>query len=363
MMALYKNISRRIWMFSLSVVLVSLTTIGTLSVFPGHLSSNAAGIAASPAASSASQSLKTTDLAALVTEFDVNGLKVLVKRRAGSQTVSGGLFIRGGSQNITTQNAGIENLMMAVAAESSQSYPRDQLRSELASMGSGVAYGINNDYSVFTLASTRGNFDKTWDIFSDLVVRPSFAADDFARVKGQIITERQSEDDVPDSLLQELQAQTAYAGHPYLNDTHGTVESLNHVTLEDIRKYHQQIMQTSRLLLVIVGDLDPQQIEKRVNATLGKLPRGSYHSAMLPQLSFTTPTVEVTARDLPTNYVQGVFAAPPLTSPDIYAMRVAAAILRDLFFTKSASNVIFPTHLTRFSIARAQTEVGYTLLP
>src|SRR5262249_47577094 len=36
---------------------------------------------------------------ALVTEFDVNGLKVLVKRREGSQTVAAGLFIKGGSRN------------------------------------------------------------------------------------------------------------------------------------------------------------------------------------------------------------------------------------------------------------------------
>ena len=44
--------------------------------------------------------------AALVSEFDVNGLKVLVKRRAGSQTVAAGLFIRGGARNITAENAG-----------------------------------------------------------------------------------------------------------------------------------------------------------------------------------------------------------------------------------------------------------------
>ena len=36
-----------------------------------------------------------------VTEFDVNGLKVLVKRRPGTPTVSAGLFFRGGSRNLT----------------------------------------------------------------------------------------------------------------------------------------------------------------------------------------------------------------------------------------------------------------------
>ena len=55
--------------------------------------------------------------AALVTELDVNGLKVLVKRRAGSQTVATGLFLKGGSRNITAANAGVESLMLDVMAE------------------------------------------------------------------------------------------------------------------------------------------------------------------------------------------------------------------------------------------------------
>jgi zinc protease len=62
------------------------------------------------------------------------------------------------------------------------------------------------------------------------------------------------------------------------------------------------------------------------------LPRGNYSQQPLPQLSFDTPTVEVTRRGLPTNYIQGWFAAPPLTAADIYPMRIASAILRDRVF-------------------------------
>ncbi len=57
--------------------------------------------------------------AALVSEFEVNGLKVLVKRREGSLTVAAGLFIKGGSRNITAENAGIEALMLDAATEAS----------------------------------------------------------------------------------------------------------------------------------------------------------------------------------------------------------------------------------------------------
>src|SRR5205814_5179972 len=41
---------------------------------------------------------------------------------------------------------------------------------------------------------------------------------------------------------------------------------------------------------------------------------------------------DVTSRELPTNYVQGLFTAPPITSPDIYPMYVASSLLRDRVF-------------------------------
>src|SRR5436189_4764712 len=84
--------------------------------------------------------------AALVTEFDVNGLKVLLKRREGSLTVAAGLFIRGGASNINAQNAGIETLMLSAATEATTNFPRAKMRSELSRIGTVIGSSSNNDY-------------------------------------------------------------------------------------------------------------------------------------------------------------------------------------------------------------------------
>jgi zinc protease len=270
--------------------------------------------------------------AALVTEFDVNGLKVLVKRRAGSQTVAAGLFLRGGSRNITGANAGIESLMLDIATEASVNFPRERLRTELSRMGTVLGASENYDYSVLSLTSTRSNFDRSWEIFTDVALKPAFTKEDFELVQSRKVSALRDDSDDPDTYLQRLQERVAYAGHPYLNRPQGTAESVARLTLEDVKKYHQQMMQTSRLLLVVVGDLDPAQVRARIATSFGMLPRGNYNSEPVPQLSFATPTVEVTQRGLPTNYVQGLFTAPALTADDIHAMQIASSILRDRVF-------------------------------
>ena len=273
-----------------------------------------------------------SDTAALVSEFDVNGLKVLIKRREGSATVVAGLFIKGGARNITAANAGIENLMLDAASEATVNFPRQRLRADLSRMATAISSGSNYDYSALTLASTRANFDRSWDIFTDVALRPAFTNEDVARVRDRTVLSIRDDADTPDSYLQVLQARAAYAGHPYLNDPQGTVETVSRLTAEDLRRYHKQIMETSRLLLVVVGDLDPQLLRQRIAASFGKLPRGDYRPTPLPELSFAASAVEVTARDIPTTYVQGVFAAPGLASPDVYPMRVATSILQNRLF-------------------------------
>jgi zinc protease len=182
---------------------------------------------------------------------------------------------------------------------------------------------------VLTLGSTRRYFDRSWEVFADSALRPSFTVEDFQRIKNRTLVSLSDDEDTPDSFLQVLQSRAAYAGHPYLNDPRGTVNSVSKLTLEDVRRFHQQMMQTSRLLLVVVGDVDPQDIRRKAESSFGKLPRGEYHSEPVPQLSYAAPTVAVTERAIPTNYVSGVFAAPPMTSSDIYPMRVASSILQN----------------------------------
>jgi zinc protease len=270
--------------------------------------------------------------AALVTEFEVNGLKVLFKRRTGSLTVATGLFFRGGSRNIDEKNAGIEALMLATATEGSTKYPRARLRDELARIGANLGGGASYDYSVLSLGTPRANFDRAWDIFTDVALNPAFAPKDFVLAQEKAISGLRDDADDPDTLLQRLQEQDAYSGHPYMNRPQGTPESVAKLTPADLKAFHKNLLRTAQLLLVVVGDLEVEALRAKVAGAFGKLPKGNDIARPLPQLAFEAPSVKITERSLPTNYIQGVFVAPRMTSTDFPAMRLASAILRDRIF-------------------------------
>ena len=282
------------------------------------------------AAASFAQQITPSDLSAQATsvsEFDVNGLKVILRRRASAPTVAVGLFLRGGVRNSTEKTAGLENLMLQSAVEAGQTYSRQAVRRELARTGSTLGASAGSDFSVISLASTRDNFDQMWKVFSDVSMKPLFDAADVDRVRDRLVTALREQETVPDSALDTLEDKIIYAGHPYSVDPTGTPETLAGITPAQLRDYHKRTMETSRLLLVVVGDIDAAELKTKVAATLGTLPKGNYQETALPTLNFGKPTVDVVARQLPTNYIKGDFAAPSLNSPDYYAMRVAMSVL------------------------------------
>ena len=279
------------------------------------------GLAAFPQAA-------VTNAAAQITEFDVNGMKVLLKRRPGTPTVATGLFFRGGSQNLTADNAGIENFTLKAATEASKSYPRATLRKETSRLGTVITSGSNYDYSGLSMVSTREAFDTSWKMFVDVALNPTFLPADVDRVRDGIVTNLKAQTDSPEGSLEALTQKTIYAGHAYANSPDGTIANVSKFSAADLASYHRKLALASRMLLVVVGDIEPDALRRQITASFGSVPRGDYKNGGVQAVSFIQPTVDVAPKGVQTDYVKGTFAAPPLGHADYYAMRTAITLLQ-----------------------------------
>lgn len=284
----------------------------------------AAIVAAAAVAASAQQ----------VTEFDVNGLKVIVKVRPNTATVAVGMFVRGGVRNQTEKNIGIESFALKAASEGSKSFPRADLRRELARTGATIGAASNRDYSVMALTSTREHFDRSWNAYADLMLNPTFLAADVESVRAGILTGLRGISDSPESFLAVKRDELVFKGHPYSLEPDGTIDTITSLKPADLAAYHKQLMTTSQLLLVVVGDVDVNELKSRVTASFGKLPRGTYKDSPMPAADFSKGTLDIATRQIPTNYVAGLFAAPKIGDADYYALRVATSILSGRIFNE-----------------------------
>lgn len=277
---------------------------------------------------SVSGAAQTASTDAAITEFDVNGLKVIFKKRTSSPTISVGLYVRGGVRNATPETAGLENFTLQAAMEGSKSYPKAVLRRELARTGSSIGGASGTDLGAMSVVSTKQDFPEMWRIFTDLVLNPAFAKEDVERIRIALLSGIADANSQPDNALSMLGSKALTFGHPYAVPSEGTAETIAKFTPADLRSYHKGLLASSRLLLVAVGDYEPDVFKQMVTESFAKLPKGNYQEKPVPSLVFDKATLDISERSVPTNYVKGYFRAPNLADPDYYAMRVATTILQ-----------------------------------
>jgi zinc protease len=271
------------------------------------------------------------------TTFDINGLKVILRRNTANDVVAANVYLLGGTQQLTPATQGIEMLLLNASDRGTQRFPRESGRQITAQLGSAIDIKPSKDWTLFGFTGIRSTFDSTFVIMADRLMSPTLDSGEVELVRARMISAVREEENNPDPLVNRLAESLAYVGHPYGFSPEGTESSLESITLAALRNYETSQMVTSRMLLVVVGNIDRARLEPLVTRTLGQLPRGSYTWTaphMPPKLG---RALEVREAQLPTNYLLGYYPGPAARDPDYQALRVATAVLSGRFFTEIRS--------------------------
>ena len=274
---------------------------------------------------------------AITTKFDVNGVSVILRRNSANEVVVANLYLLGGSRQLSTQTAGIEAMLLAASERGTKRFPGAAVRQRTARLGSTIGVEANDDWSAIGMRAIRSTFDSTWAIFADRVMAPTLDPGEVAIVRDQLLTIARERNTQPDDAATQLADSLLYQNHPNALSPTGTPESIAALTAAQLKQYHVQQFVTSRMLLVVVGNVERAQVERLVRGTLATMPRGTYKWAPPPAVSTTGRALVIDNRPLPTNYLLGYVPGPAATDPDYTALRVATAVLSGRLFTEVRS--------------------------
>ena len=270
-------------------------------------------------------------------KFDVNGVSVILRRNTANEVIVANLYLLGGTRQLSPTTAGIEAILLAASERGTRHFPGATVRQRTARLGSTIGIEASDDWSAIGLHAIRATFDSTWAILADRVMSPTLDANELTIVRDQFMTVARERSTQPDDAATELADSLLYVNHPNAVPPSGTPESIATLTVTQLEQYHAQQFVTSRMLLVVVGNIDRTQVEHLVRATLATLPRGRYRWTRPPAVATTGRALAVDNRSLPTNYLLGYVPGPAATDPDYAALRVATAILSGRLFTEVRS--------------------------
>jgi predicted Zn-dependent peptidase len=266
-----------------------------------------------------------------VVDLDAHGVRVLLLPNRDTEIVAVRVYARGGALHLDAATAGAEALQARAARRGTRRFTKERLNAELARRGIDLGTAVAHDFTVHNLRCLRRHFDAAWDAFTDVMLDPLLEPSEVDIVRAQLLVDIAQRTDSPDGALVERARAHCYAAHPYLHDPHGSAAAVAGLDATRLRAHATRVWSRANLLVVAAGDLDEDDLVRRVSARLGVLPAGTA-APVAPPLRFARGHLVIEPRALPTQYVLGEFAAPSLADADYHAALLALAVLRDRFF-------------------------------
>jgi zinc protease len=285
-------------------------------------------------------------ITALTTSFDVSGVHVILRQNSANNVVAANLYLLGGARQVTEANAGIEPILLDVSERGTRQYPKNTLRRAMAKLGSEIVVAPNADWTMFGIRSSTEVFDSTWAIFADRLMHPTLAKSEISVVKAQYLSGIRQRRDDPDALADLLADSITFVGHPYAVSVGGNEQSIQAIDSAALRDYQRTQLVTSRMLLVVVGNIDRAHVERLVSRSIGQLPRGSYAWTAPPRVPESPTAIVFARRQLPTNYILGYYSGPLAKGDDYQALRVATSVLTGRMFAeiRTRQNLTYDVH-------------------
>jgi len=201
-----------------------------------------------------------------------NGLKVMLAQRNAVPVVNMNLMMDAGYAADQNAKPGTARLAMNMLKEGTKTRNSIQISEELLNIGASLNTGSSLDNSFISMNALKSNFDKSLDMFADVLLNPTFPEKDLDRLKKEQLLSIKQEQSEPFGMALRILPKLIYGeGHAYSNPMSGTgtEESVTAINKNDIAKFHQTWLAPNGSTLIVVGDISVNELKSKLENKLG----------------------------------------------------------------------------------------------
>jgi zinc protease len=265
-------------------------------------------------------------------EMTVSGVKVIVQP-SGNQIMEIQTIIKGGVQNYTADKQGIESLAMNALTEcGTKNDDKNSFKNKLDKVSAQVYANAAKDYSTISMNCIATDFNTVWPLYAAAVTVPAFDEKEFNRIKQDAINNLRAQESQPDYAIDNIANQIAFAGKNNAKRPEGTVATISKLTVAETKAYYSSVCTKARMLIVVVGEFDKNELEQKIAAMLTGVPTGKPFTLKKETIAPSVNSFKAEKKDLATNYIRGITSAPPPGTPDFNAFSLAMRIFSQRHF-------------------------------
>jgi zinc protease len=259
-----------------------------------------------------------------------NGLTLLLLENHKLPTVVFSLWIRPGQLADPTDIPGLASFAAGMLREGTERRTSSQIANETESLGASLSASaaFGSSYLSVDASGLVNDAPQILDLLSDTVLHPSFPAGELAQYKQREQASLEQRLSNPSFLARQAFRRVLYGDAP-LSVTSPTKESIERVTADDLKKFHDAHFRPGNSLLGVTGDFNTTDMQALVEKYFGGWMGAAEPPMKLPVNAPPQPA-KITLVDRPNSvqtFIIGGDRSIRRTDPDFYALTVMNQVL------------------------------------
>jgi zinc protease len=203
----------------------------------------------------------------------------------------------------------------------------------LQELAIGFSASAEKDNFRVGLRTLSANRDEAFRLLGLALTQPRLDREPVDRVRGQIKSMLVRDREDPDTIASQTWFARAFPDHAYGRPNQGTVESIDRITVDDLRDFVLERFARNNMVIGAVGDISPDELVVLVDRALGGLPKAAAPFDVAKLAPFVAGGTTVIRKPLPQSVV--TFGVPGISrsDPDYYAAYVMNYVLGGGGFT------------------------------
>jgi len=189
-----------------------------------------------------------------------NGLTVLVVPTARLPLVDFRLVVHAGSVNDPKDKEGLASLTADLLTQGAGKRNAKQIAEDAAFIGGELNASAAAEQLVVTCEVLKKDFATGLELFHDVIVMPTFPAEEFDRKKDEALGAIASAKDDPGTVADKALGPFLLGDSPLAHPVDGWERSVKALAREDVVGFHHQHVTPDHALLAVVGDVEPKAV-------------------------------------------------------------------------------------------------------
>lgn len=216
--------------------------------------------------------------------------------------------------------------------------PPDKLDAELEFMASSIESGIGADAGNISMATLVKNFDRTAELFAQVLMSPAFREDRFKVAVNKGIEAIRRQNDDPKGVANRELTKALYAGHPL--GRFPTIGTMKSITRDDLAEFHRRYYHPNNIILAVSGDFKKDELLARLTKLFGEWKK---ETVALPEVgkpaTEVRPEVLFVRKEVSQSVIRMGEMGIDKNNPDLYSLRVMDYILGGGFTSRLTQEV------------------------